>query len=254
MSNYTTKTDLKNATGVDTSSFAKKTDLSNLQSDVGKLDIDKFKKCTNGSINLKIRVDKLDVDNLLPVPVDLSKIKDGVKNDIKKDVHNAKIIENIEDEIPHIANLATNVSLSTKINEVKGDIPSITNLATTAALTNVENKIPNFGNLVKKTDYNIKINEIEKKTNDHDHSNKYITVPEFAKLSAENFAARLKQANSASKSDIGNLVNKTDFDNKLISFNKRSNSKKRKHVLVENELNELSKKTEAIPTKSFTKI
>ena len=83
---------------------------------------------------------------------------------------------------------------------------------------------------------------------------KYITVPEFTKLSAENFAARLKQANSASKSDIGNLVNKTDFDNKLISFNKRSNSKKRKHVLVENELNELSKKTEAIPTKSFTKI
>ena len=82
---------------------------------------------------------------------------------------------------------------------------------------------------------------------------KYITVPEFTKLSAENFAARLKQANSASKSDIGNLVNKTDFDNKLISFNKRSNSKKIKHVLVENELNELSKKIEAIPTKGFTK-
>ena len=34
----------------------------------------------------------------------------------------------------------------------------------------------------------------------------------------------------------------TDFDNKLISFNKRINSNKTKHVLIENELNELSKK------------
>ena len=40
LSNYATKTDLKNATGVDTSSFAKKTDLANLKSDVDKLDID----------------------------------------------------------------------------------------------------------------------------------------------------------------------------------------------------------------------
>ena len=40
LSNYATKTDLKNATGVDTSSFAKKADLANLKSDVDKLDID----------------------------------------------------------------------------------------------------------------------------------------------------------------------------------------------------------------------
>ena len=38
--NYATKTDLKNATGVDTSSFAKKVDLANLKSNVNKLDID----------------------------------------------------------------------------------------------------------------------------------------------------------------------------------------------------------------------
>ena len=46
LSNYTTKADFKNATGVDTSNFAKKTDLANLKSDVDKLDIDKLKKCT----------------------------------------------------------------------------------------------------------------------------------------------------------------------------------------------------------------
>ena len=42
LSNYATK-DLKNATGVDTLDFAKKTDLANLKSDVDKLDINKLK-------------------------------------------------------------------------------------------------------------------------------------------------------------------------------------------------------------------
>ena len=55
--NYTTKTDLKNATGADTSSFLKKTVLANLKSDV----------------------DKSDIDKLVPVPVDLSKLSDEVR-------------------------------------------------------------------------------------------------------------------------------------------------------------------------------
>ena len=47
--------------------------------------------------NLKSKVYKLDVDKLVPVPVDLSKLSDVVKNDVvKKDVYNAKI-KNIED-------------------------------------------------------------------------------------------------------------------------------------------------------------
>ena len=119
-------------------------------------------------------------------------------------------------------------------------------------LTFVENKIPNFSNLVKKIDYNTKLMEIEKKITDHDQY-KYITTPEFNKLTAENFAARLKQANLADKTDITNFVNNADFDNKLLSFDKRINSNKTKHVLVENELNELSKKVEAISTKGLTK-
>ena len=44
LSNYGTKADVKNATGVDTSNFAKNTDLVNLKSDVDKLDIDKIVK------------------------------------------------------------------------------------------------------------------------------------------------------------------------------------------------------------------
>ena len=65
-------------------------------------------------------------------------------------------------------------------------------------MTAVENKIPSVSNIVKKTDYNTKINEIEKKITDHDHD-KYITTPEINKLIAENFAARLKQANFSNK-------------------------------------------------------
>ena len=43
LSNYATEIDLKNATGTDTSSFAKKVDLASLKSNVGKLDVDKLR-------------------------------------------------------------------------------------------------------------------------------------------------------------------------------------------------------------------
>ena len=91
----------------------------------------------------------------MPVPVDLSKLTDVVKNDVvKKDVYNAKI-KTIEDKILDITNLATNVSLNAKMNEVKGEIPSITNLATTAALNakinEVKGEIPNTNNLATTT-------------------------------------------------------------------------------------------------------
>ena len=62
LSNYATKGDIKNISGVYTSSFALKTNLANLKTEVGKLDIDK----------------------LVPVPVDLSKLSDILKNDVGK--------------------------------------------------------------------------------------------------------------------------------------------------------------------------
>ena len=112
--------------------------------------------------NLTSKVDKLDVDKLVPVPVDLSKLSDVVKNDVvKKDVYNAKI-KNIEDKIPDITNLATKTTLNAKINEIKKKIPNIINLATNTALTAVEKIIP-------------------------DH-NKYITTPELNKLTAAKFS------------------------------------------------------------------
>ena len=92
LSNYATKADLKNATGVDTSKFAKKVDLASLKSNVDKLDIDKLKNVPTNLSNLKSKVDKLDVDKLVPVPVNLSKLNDVVKDDVvKNDVYDAKI-------------------------------------------------------------------------------------------------------------------------------------------------------------------
>ena len=114
LSNYGTTADLKNATGVGISKFAKKAVLANLKSDVDNLDIDKLKNVPSNLNNLKSKVDKLDVDKLAPVSVDLSELSDLVKNDVgKKDVYIAKI-KNIEDKIPDITNLATNTTLKTK--------------------------------------------------------------------------------------------------------------------------------------------
>ena len=62
LSNYATKTDLKNLTHADTSSFALKTNLG----------------------SLKTEIDKLDIDKLALVPVDLSKLSDVVRNDVVK--------------------------------------------------------------------------------------------------------------------------------------------------------------------------
>ena len=64
LSNYATKTDLKNETHVDTSSFALNLNLT----------------------SLKTEVDKLHIDKLVPVPVDLSKLSNAVKMDIVKKV------------------------------------------------------------------------------------------------------------------------------------------------------------------------
>ena len=77
----------------------------------------------------------------------------------------------------------------------------------------VENKIPNVSNFVKETDYNTKVNEIEKKITDYNYD-KYITTPEFNKLTAENIAARLAQTNIATNAD---------FDNKLSNLNRKIN-------------------------------
>ena len=148
LSNYAIKADIKSISHVDTLSFGLKRNLA----------------------NLKTAVDKLDIDKLEPVPVDLIKLKDVVKNDvIKKTDYNAKITE-IENKIPDISNLATTTALNTiennisdtsnpvkntdhdtKITGIEAKIPDISNLAIKTTLTAVENKMPNISGLATKT-------------------------------------------------------------------------------------------------------
>ena len=65
LSNYATKRDIKNNSHIDTSSFALKTNLS----------------------SLKTKVDELDIDKLIPIPNDLSKLSNVVKNDVVKKLY-----------------------------------------------------------------------------------------------------------------------------------------------------------------------
>ena len=97
-------------------------------------------------------------------------------------------------------------------------------------ISEIEIKISNTSSLVTITVLNTKTTEVEKKISDHA---KYITTPELNKLTAENFTARLKQAD---------LVNKTDFGNKLVSFNRKITSNITKHLEVQKELNCLTTK------------
>ena len=225
LSNYPTKDDIKNITHVDTSSFALKTNLANLKS----------------------KVDKLDVNKLTAVPVDLSKLGNVVKNDIvKKTVYDklvAKVnnintsglvtktdyitkITEIEDKIPDSSTFVKKTDYNTKITEIEGKIPDISGLATKTALTTVENKIPGIGGLIKKTDYNTKITNIENKLNNHSHD-KYVATSEFNTLAANVFNARLAQAN---------LITKADFDATLSSLNRKTTANKTKHFLNDNNL------------------
>ena len=86
-SNYARKGDLKNATAVDTSKFARNVDLVNLKSEVDKLDTDKLEKVPTGLNSLKSKIDKLDADKLVHFPVYLSKLSDVGKTMLLKKMY-----------------------------------------------------------------------------------------------------------------------------------------------------------------------
>ena len=145
LSNCTTKTDLNNVTHVDTSSFALKTNLA----------------------SLKPEVDKLDIDKLAPVAVDLRKLRDIIKNDVVGKAVYDKLVAKVnnidtsdfvlkakyqtdktelEKKILDVSNLVEKA----KLTELENKIPDVSSLAVKAALTAVENKMPNLSSLVKK--------------------------------------------------------------------------------------------------------
>ena len=126
LSNYATKTDLKNVTHVDTSSFALKTNLA----------------------SLKTEVDKLDIDKLAIVPVDLSKMSDVVKNDVVKVTAYNKLAAKVNNF--DTSDFILKTKDQTDKTELEKKIPDVSDLVKKTKLTKLENKIPDVSRLATK--------------------------------------------------------------------------------------------------------
>ena len=125
-SNYATKTNLKNVTHVDTSSFELKTNLKVSQ----------------------FNVDKLDIDKLVPVPVDLSKLSDVAKNVIVKNAVYDKLIVKVNNIDTSAFVLKTRYQ--TDKAELEKKIPDVTDFVNETKITELENKIPDASGLATK--------------------------------------------------------------------------------------------------------
>ena len=174
-----------------------------MKAEVDKLGINTVTNAPTRWGNLKTKVSDFDVGKLKTVPVDLNKFSDVVANEI---VNNTKLnmlktkVNSLDKKIPNAATLIHINQYNTdkqnsekKIPSVDKKIPNTSGLVTTTILntkiSEVEKKMPGTNILVATTVLNTKISEVENKNPDHA---KYITTQEFNKLTAENFAARLK--------------------------------------------------------------
>ena len=156
-SNYATKDDVKNITHVDVSSFASKTNLT----------------------ALKTEVDKIDINKLKTVPDDLAELSNVVKNEVVK-----KTDFSADNYVTRIKFSTDTNSLDDKIDKVEKKIPDVSGLATrrnvTTLVNNLNNKIDNLKNsdYAKKTSlinkymltstFNNKSTELENKIKDVD--------------------------------------------------------------------------------------
>ena len=117
------KADNENISHVDTSSFALKTSLA----------------------NLKTEFDKLDINKLVPVPTNLSKLSNVVKNDVvKKGVYNKLVakVNNID-----TSGFVLKTQYDTYKWEIENKIPDMADFVKKSKLTELGNKIPDIGNL-----------------------------------------------------------------------------------------------------------
>ena len=114
--NYTTKTDIKNISHIDTSSFALKSNLA----------------------SLKTKGDKLDIDKLVPAPADLSKLSDVVRNDVvKKTVYDKLVAKVISIDTSRFVLKTKN---DTDKTELEKEILDLTDFVMKTNLTELEKK------------------------------------------------------------------------------------------------------------------
>ena len=167
LSNYATQKDIKDITHVDTSSYALKTSLANLKTEVDKIDTDKLKTVPDDLANLS-NVVKNDVVKKTEFTTLKNKI-DGIDtNNFVSKTKFEKDIKYLDDKIPDVSALTTKSSVTyliteaeNKIDKVNKKIPDISGLASKTELIAVENKIPDATGLVKKSDYATEITSIK---------------------------------------------------------------------------------------------
>ena len=123
LSNYATKTGFKNISHVDTSSFALK-------------------------MNLKTEVDKLDINKLVPVPTDLSKLSHVVKKAVVKKAIYDKLVAKVN--AIDTSDFVLKTKYDTDKSELENKIPNVTDFVKKAKLTELENKILDISNLATK--------------------------------------------------------------------------------------------------------
>ena len=182
---------------------------------ISHVDTSSFALITNLA-NLKTKLDKFDIDKLVPVRTDLSKLSNVVKNDaIKKteydklvaivnNIDNSRFVlktkydtykSKLENTIPGTSGLVKKADCNTKITEIEGKIPHVSNFATKIALTSVENNIPNVSRLATKAESTT----IENK------------IPDVSKFATK--AALTNLSNTVP--DISTLIKKSDCDTKI---------------------------------------
>ena len=162
LTNYATKNDFKNITHVDVSSFASKTNLAALKSEVDKIDVDKFKT----------------------TPVGLAKLTNAIENDVVKNTDYNTKVTSIEAQIAGLTkNTVDNLADITKLKAI--DTNSFVTRTKFSADTNalddkidgVEKKLPDISGLATKTSlnsylqtstFNSKVTELENKIKDAD--------------------------------------------------------------------------------------
>ena len=223
LSNYATKDHLKDITPIDTSSFASKTNLAALKTEIDKIDTDKLKtvpgdlvKLSNVVKNdvvkkteyssLKTKVDNIDTSNF----VSRTKFeKDGSDFEDK--------LTKIENKIPDVSDLATKSSITSllptstfnskitevenKITNVDNKVPSITNLATKTELTTIENKIPDANGFVKKSDYATTITSIK-----NDYATTAALDSKLNDLKSQHISDEVKKVDDKAKKNASDIL------------------------------------------------
>ena len=218
--NYATKTDLKNITHVDVSSFASKTNLA----------------------ALKTEVDKIDTDKLKITPADLAKLTNAIENDIvKKTDYNAKVTS-IEAQIAGLTkNTVDNLADITRLKAIdtNGFVTRTKFSADTNALDDkidgVEKKNPDISGLDTKTSlndylktstFNSKVTEVESKIKDTDIIAKRAVTK--ANTNGNNLTSYAKKADVAT--DITAIKN--DYVTNA-SLSSQINDLKSQHIATE---------------------